>query len=169
MPDTDSSVYDADVQAKLAQWSSDHLSSYINSGGVEGHIMDMRFLGGYRYEPMLLIRYVGRKTGKTMIAGLGYAQYGSEIVIVASKGGADTHPQWYLNIVAGGPLAFQVATQAFNATWREPKYFEKEEVWSYVIKSNPLFAEYRKRSQRDIPLLLLTPHEQIPVFRNETG
>ena len=160
-----SGAYTDEQLEMMVKWVADHRAAYINSGGVEGHIMDMSFLGGYRFEPMLLLRYVGRKSGKTMIAGLGYTQFGSEIAILASKGAADEHPIWYLNLKAGGAVAFQIATQAFNATWREPKGAELEEAWTYAIKSNPLFGVYRKVSKREIPIILLKPLELIPVFR----
>src|SRR5689334_4810369 len=160
-----SGAYSDEQMVQLAKWVTDHRAAYLDSGGAEGHIMDMSFLGGYRYETMLLLRYVGRKSGKTMITGLGYFQFGSEIAILGSKGAADDHPIWYLNIKAGGPVAFQIATQAFNATWREPKGAELEEAWTYAIKSNPLFGIYRKVSKREIPIILLNPLEQIPVFR----
>ena len=160
-----SGAYTDEQLEMMVKWVADHRAAYINSGGVEGHIMDMSFLGGYRFEPMLLLRYVGRKSGKTMIAGLGYTQFGSEIAILASKGAADEHPIWYLNLKAGGAVAFQIATQAFNATWREPKGAELEEAWTHAITSNPLFGVYRKVSKREIPIILLNPLEQIPVFR----
>ena len=158
------SAYDDETAAKMIQWTIDHRKSYLESGGARGHIMDMSFLGGYRYEPMCLIRYVGRKSGRTMVTGLGYVQYGGEIVIVASLGGADHHPQWYLNIEAGGPLDLQIATQAFRTTWREPGADELEDVWTWVVKSNPLFGNYRKISKRQIPLIMMSPQEEIPVF-----
>ncbi len=107
-------IYEAAMQDRLLNWASEHRTSYIQSGGAKGHIMDMRFAAGYRYQTMLLLRYVGRKSGKTMINSLGYLQYGPEVVIVASKGGADDHPQWYLNLQAGGPADIQIATQAFK-------------------------------------------------------
>ena len=160
-----SGAYTDEQLEMMVKWVANHRAAYINSGGVEGHIMDMSFLGGYRFEPMLLLRYVGRKSGKTMITGLGYTQIGSEIAILASKGAADEHPIWYLNLKAGGHVAFQIATQAFNATWREPKGAELEEAWTYAIKSNPLFGVYRKVSKREIPIILLKPLELIPVFR----
>ena len=157
-------LYGPDMQEKLMAWMHEHRASYINSGGAKGHIMDMRFIGGYRYVSICLIRYVGRKSGRTMINALGYTQYRGEIAIVASMGGADFHPQWYLNIKAGGPLDFQVATQAFRATWREPQGDELEDAWKYVISSNPLFKTYREISKRQIPIILMAPHEEIPVF-----
>ena len=158
-------AYSPEQMKELTEWVTNHRSTYINSGGAEGHIVDMSFLGGYRFEPMLLLRYIGRKSGNTLITGLGYTQFGSEIAIVASKGAADDHPLWYLNIKAGGPVAFQIATQAFNATWREPEGSELEEAWTYLIKSNPLFGNYRKIARREIPVILLNPLDEIPVFK----
>ncbi|MEP6867631.1 MAG: nitroreductase/quinone reductase family protein [Novosphingobium sp.] len=110
--------YGPEKDAMLVAWASRQLANYIDTGGVKGHIEDMSFVGGYRFETMLLIRYIGRKSGRSMITSLGYCQFGPEIAIVASLGGSDVHPQWYLNIIAGGPIAFQIGTQAFNATWR---------------------------------------------------
>ncbi len=159
------STYTSEMMAKLLKWTADHRATYLNSGGAEGHIVDMRFLGGYRFEPMLLLKYIGRKSGRMMIAALGYTYFGGEVAIAASKAGADEHPAWYLNIKAGGPVAFQIATQAFAASWREPEGAELDEAWRYMIKQNPLFAAYRESTAREIPLILLNAHEEIPVFR----
>ncbi|MGA8127000.1 MAG: nitroreductase/quinone reductase family protein, partial [Mycobacterium sp.] len=57
-----------------------------------------------------------------------YGNVGGEIVIVASKGGADTHPGWYLNVLASDTIGVQIATQAFDATWREPEGEERHQV-----------------------------------------
>jgi len=156
--------YGTERDAQLGQWATRQLADYIDTGGVKGHIEDMSFVGGYRFETMLLIRYVGRKSGRTMIISLGYCQFGPEVVIVASLGGSDEHPQWYRNIKAGGPLAFQIGTQAFACTWREAADDERDEVWRWVARSNPLLASYRTATSRKIPLLMLTPQEDIPVF-----
>lgn len=158
------SAYDDETTARMLRWTADHRAGYLASGGAWGHIMDMSFLGGHRYETMLLLRNTGRKSGRTYINGLGYCQFGPEILILASLGGADHNPQWYENIVAGGPVAFQIATQAFNATWRHPGPDEKEDCWTWLIRSNPLFGEYRRISKRDIPIIMLTPQDAIPVF-----
>jgi len=156
--------YGPEKDAQLRQWGPRQLAAYIDTGGVEGHIEDMSFVGGYRFEPMLLIRYVGRKSGRTMITSLGYCQFGPEIAIMASLGGSDEHPQWYRNIVAGGPLAFQVATQAFECTWREPAGEEREDALRFLGRSNPLLASYVHATTRQIPVILMQVGKQIPVF-----
>jgi len=68
-----------------------------------------------------LIKCAGRKSGKVYVGPLIYGNVGGEIVIVASQGGADTHPGWYLNILESNTIGVQIAAQAFEATWREPK------------------------------------------------
>lgn len=156
--------YGPEKDAQLLQWGRRQLADYIDTGGVKGHIEDMSFIGGHRFEPMLLIRYVGRKSGRTMITSLGYCQIGPEIAILASLGGSDEHPQWYRNIVAGGPLAFQIATQAFECTWREPVGAEREEDLQFLARSNPLLGSYRKATTREIPVILMNPGKEIPVF-----
>ncbi|MCK9540845.1 MAG: nitroreductase/quinone reductase family protein [Novosphingobium sp.] len=156
--------YGPQKDAQLAEWAGNQFAAYLDTGGVRGHIEDMSFIGGYRYETMLLIRYAGRKSGRTMIVSLGYCQFGPEIAIVASLGGSDEHPQWYRNIVAGGPLAFQIGTQAFDCSWREAEGQEYEDAWIWVARSNPILASYRQATSRRIPILLLKPLEEIPVF-----
>jgi len=59
--------YGPEKDAQLAAWAKRQLTEYIESGGVRGHIEDMSLVGGYRFEPMLLLRYQGRKSGRTMI------------------------------------------------------------------------------------------------------
>jgi len=80
-----------------------------------------------------LLQLVGRKSGTTRINPLIYGDIGGEVVVVASKGGADQHPAWYLNIKGSQEIAFQIATQAFRATWREPAGAERDKVWEFMV------------------------------------
>ncbi len=156
--------YGPEHDARLAEWAANQLADYIDSGGVKGHIEDMTFTRGYRFQTMLLIRYTGRKSGRTRSISLGYCQFGPEVAIMASSRGSDVHPQWYLHLKAGGPLAFQIATQAFNCSWREPAGEEREELWRWMARANPIWNTYRTATTRDIPLILMQPLEEIPVF-----
>jgi deazaflavin-dependent oxidoreductase (nitroreductase family) len=88
-------------------------------------------------------------------------------VIVASKGGADSHPAWYLNIAHSDEVEFQVATQAFRASWREPEYSEREKLWNIVVDNYPFYADYQASTERQIPLVVMRPVKEIPVFRAE--
>jgi deazaflavin-dependent oxidoreductase (nitroreductase family) len=148
----------------MREWLANHRARYLGSGGRDGHVEDMRDRGALAFTPHCMIRYKGRTSGKTYISPLIYGAIGGEVVIVASKGGADRHPQWYLNIKDNREIDFQIATQAFRGTWREPEGEERAEVWNFMVKNFPPYAEYQKSTTRQIPLVMMTPVEAIPVF-----
>ena len=127
--------------------------------------MDITGAGGRPFATHCLIRYQGRKSGKTFITGLCYGDIGGEVAIVASKGGADSHPQWYLNIAASAEIDFQIATQAFRATWREPEGEEYQKIWDFMVDGFPFYATYQASTTRTIPLVLLKAVEPIAVFK----
>jgi len=153
------------VQEKQIAWAQEHVNTYLASGGTKGHVMDIRWMDAHRFTTMLLMRYKGRRSGKTMIIGIHYVNIAGEVVIFGSKGGSDRHPEWYLNLKAGSPVAFQVATQAFDATWREP---EGEE-WNYISKHleyvSPHYKQYIRMTERRIPIVMLKAQDEIPVFK----
>lgn len=141
-----------------------HLRAYLRSGGAEGHILDTTNAGGLSFGTHCLIRYKGRKSGKTYIAPLCYGDIGGEVAIIGSKGGADHHPSWYLNLVASPSVDFQIATQAFRASWREARGAEREKVYAMMTDNFPFFDNYRKATSRQIPVVLMKPVESIAVF-----
>lgn len=143
----------------------DHRQTYLESGGTEGHILDLTNKNAHSLGTHLLLRYKGRKSGKTYITPLSYGNYGGEVVIVASKGGADEHPSWYINLVAAPEVEFQIATQAFEGTWREPEGEEYKRVWDYMVKCFPFYATYQTRTSRKIPVVMLKLTKSIPVFK----
>lgn len=155
----------AEISAVRRDWAADHRLSYLRSGGAEGHIMDITPVGGRAFATHCLVKYYGRKSGKTFITPLCYADIGGEVVICASKGGADQHPDWYLNIVARPEIEFQVATQAFRGTWREPEGAEREKVWNFFIDCHPFYAGYQASTQRILPLVMFTAIAPIPAFK----
>ena len=107
--------------------------------------------------PVLKLTTTGRKSGEARTIMLtSPIQVGDALVIVASKGGEDTHPAWYLNLVAkpevqvewkGGPSKAMVATIATAA--------EKAELWPKITAAYRGYAGYQKRTERDIPIVLL--------------
>ncbi|HEX5252538.1 MAG TPA: nitroreductase/quinone reductase family protein [Mycobacterium sp.] len=163
MADTDAAA----TRAARGNWINEHLDTYLTSGGTRGHIFDVSAVGGREMTTHCLIRCVGRKSAKVYIRPLIYGNFGGEIVIVASKGGADTHPGWYLNILASNTIGVQIATQAFEATWREPEGEERHQVWSYMAHLYPPYITCQKLTTRQIPLVMLTPVRPIDVFTAE--
>jgi deazaflavin-dependent oxidoreductase (nitroreductase family) len=159
-----SDVEAATLREARSDWASEHLASYLGSGGVKGHIVDVSAVGGHEVTTHCLIKYVGRNSGKAYVKALIYGNVGGELVVVASKGGADRHPEWYLNVVASPTVGVQVATQAFEATWREPEGAERDSVWRYMVDLFPPYAGYQASTARRIPLLMLKMIRPIEVF-----
>jgi deazaflavin-dependent oxidoreductase (nitroreductase family) len=160
MADSDAAA----IRASRADFAAQHLATYLESGGAQGHILDLSDVGGRHFTTHCLIRYAGRKSGQRYIKPLIYGNAGGEIVIVASKGGADSHPEWYLNIQASETVDVQVATQAFEATWREPEGDERHHVWEYMSHLYPPYIAYQQSTSRRIPLVMLSPVRPTEVF-----
>ena len=154
----------AALAARTPNWKDEHLQSYLASGGTAGHILDMAFLGGYDFTPNCLIRYVGRKSGKVFVTPLIYGIIAGEVILVASKGGADHHPAWYLNIAAGDDVSLQIGTQAFTGTWRELDDTEYDRAWQHMVDVYPPYAEYKAATERRIPVIALKAAQSVPVF-----
>lgn len=155
----------AEIAKTRRSWAHEHIDRYLQSGGVQGHIEDVSDIGGHRFTTMLLIQTVGRKSGETRTTGLIYGDLGGEVVVVASKGGADHHPAWYLNVKDSQTVAIQIGTQAFRATWREPAGAERAKVWEFMEGVFPPYRQYQASTTREIPLVMLQIHEPIDTFK----
>ncbi|MCJ2188795.1 nitroreductase/quinone reductase family protein [Novosphingobium beihaiensis] len=155
----------AAIRDTRKDWITEHRDMYLSSGGAQGHIMDVSAVGGRSFATHCMIKYTGRKSGKVFITPLCYADIGGEVVICASKGGADHHPAWYLNIREQDAVEFQIATQAFRGTWREPEGAEREKVWNFMVDCHPFYGDYAKATDRVIPLVMMKALEPIPVFQ----
>ena len=157
----------AAIRAARGNWVTEHLETYLTSGGTRGHIMDVSAVGGRAMTTHCLIRCVGRKSANVYVRPLIYGNFGGEIAIVASKGGADSHPGWYLNVLASNTIGVQIATQAFEAAWREPEGEERHQVWAYMAHLYPPYLTYQQSTSRQIPLVMLTLERPIDVFSAE--
>lgn len=164
-----SNATSAEIAKARRNWKDEHLDMYLGSGGAEGHIVDVSDIGGHKFTTTLLIRLVGRKSGQTRIAPLIYGDIGGEIVIVASKGGADHHPAWYLNIQDSKEIDFQIATQAFRGKWREPQGAERDKVWEFMVGIFPPYKNYQATTSRQIPLVMLSADQTIDIFKQPTA
>jgi deazaflavin-dependent oxidoreductase (nitroreductase family) len=153
------------IAAARRDWKTEHLEMYLRSGGAQGHVMDLRAVGGHPFTTHCLVKYVGRKSGKPIIAPLIYGDIGGEVVVCASKGGADHHPAWYLNIIARPEVQFQIATQAWRATWREPQGAERAKVWDFMQDVFPSYTKYQASTSRILPLVMMSPVEPVEIFR----
>ena len=153
-----------EIERSRRDWLTEHLQSYLQSGGARGHIVDLRPIGGHAFTTTLLLRTTGRKSGQNRTAPLIYGSVGGEVIVVASKGGADVHPAWYLNLHGGPKPSFQIGCEAFQATWREPQGAERDAVWAFMEKVYPPYRDYQAATARIIPLVMLTPVAPVETF-----
>ncbi|MBA3268322.1 MAG: nitroreductase family deazaflavin-dependent oxidoreductase [Acidimicrobiia bacterium] len=108
--------------------------------------------------PVVELTTTGRKSGRTRTVMLtSPVQEGERLVIVASKGGDDRHPDWFLNLRDQPRVDVRMdgATQSMNA--RIATSAEKAELWPKVVAAYKGYAQYQKRTERDIPLVILEP------------
>jgi deazaflavin-dependent oxidoreductase (nitroreductase family) len=153
-----------ELEHRMRAWIDDHTQRYLRSGGTDGHIVDMAMLGGHKFTPTLLLRTVGRKSGAVRYAPVIYGCIGGHVVVIASRGGADVHPAWYLNIEGAGEVRFQIGGQAFRGTWREAEGEERDALWAFMRQVYPPYDDYRAKTDRAIPVLVITADASIPVF-----
>lgn len=149
--------------AEMAAFPVKHLETYL-ADGSKGHIADLRGFGGLEQTPTLLLKTVGRRSGRELITPLVYGKVASGYAVIASKGGADEHPSWYLNLTARPDVSFQVANDRFAGEWRVVEGEERTAMWAKMVEVFPPYAEYEARTPRRIPLILLEPRKTISVL-----
>jgi deazaflavin-dependent oxidoreductase (nitroreductase family) len=108
-------------------------------------------------QPLLLLTHTGAKTGKQRTNPLAYFRDGDRYIVVASKGGAPTNPDWYYNLLANPRATIEVGNERLEVTTELADPVERERLWATVIERNPAFKEYEKKTRRTIPLVILTP------------
>jgi deazaflavin-dependent oxidoreductase (nitroreductase family) len=111
--------------------------------------------GPFAGAPMILITHKGAKSGRTFTTPLVYSRDGDRVVIVASKAGAPTNPDWYHNLVANPAVTVEIGTEKFQARARVTSGEERERLFNAQAKMMPQFNEYKKKTTRQIPVLVL--------------
>ena len=110
-----------------------------------------------RNAPALLLTTIGRKSGQPRTTPVLYLRYGDAIVVVASKGGLPNHPLWYLNLTANPNVEVEVDGQKMAMLARRATEEEKQRLWPRLVEMYPDFANYQARTDRDIPVIFLSP------------
>jgi deazaflavin-dependent oxidoreductase (nitroreductase family) len=132
----------------VSDWNTQIIEEFrANEGRVGG-----RFEGG----TLLLLHTVGRKSGVERVNPLAYFPDGDRYVIIASKGGAPTHPDWYHNLLANPHVTVEVGTETFEVDALEITGEDRELLWKRIVERMPGFGEYQKNIDRIIPLFALT-------------
>lgn len=121
---------------------------------ASGGRLGARFLRG---APVGLLTTRGRKSGQPRTLPLIYMRDGERVVIVASQGGMPRHPIWYLNLQAHPEVTFQIGGERRSYRARRASSDEKTGLWPSLCKVYPDYDDYQKRTDRDIPVVVLEP------------
>lgn len=140
----------------LPDWISEHLAAYRESEGKTGHYWDSTSVGGNGIQTCLLLTTVGRKSGKRYTHPLLYGKDGENFIIVGSKGGSGSHPNWYHNLLANPEVNLQVGPDEFKARATLATGTERERLWKLMTQIFPPYTDYQSRTSREIPLFSLT-------------
>lgn len=127
----------------------DHIRRYLATDGEDGHLMN-----GF---PCLVLTTVGKKSGEKRQAAVIYGKHGSSYVVIASKGGSDTAPAWFVNLAASGGGHIQVKADKFDVKMRVAEGPEREQLWEMMASIFPAYLEYQSKTARQIPVVVLDP------------
>ena len=105
---------------------------------------------------MLLLHTTGAKSGQPRLAPLAYFTVDGKLIIIGSKAGADTNPDWVHNLRANPRAHIEIGTEAYDVTVRELPLEERNELYPKVVAEAPGFGEYQEKTSRVIPLFELT-------------
>jgi deazaflavin-dependent oxidoreductase (nitroreductase family) len=150
-------LHEFTVPTGLPDFIQDHVRTYLESGGSEGHMWDSAVAGGPGPVPTLLLVTTGRRSGNSQTLPLIYGRTETGYVVVASKGGSPGHPAWYLNLAADAEVSVQIASERFSATARTADGPERESLWRMMASLFPPYDTYQGRTERQIPVVVLEP------------
>ena len=140
---------------ELPAWIKDHVSRYLATNGEDGYLWDASLGGGKGLVPTLLLTTVGRKSGQILTLPLIFGRSGQDYVVVASKGGAPSHPAWYLNLEANPEVQVQVKADKFKAHAHTANTEERATLWPRMVEIYGPYADYQQKTDRQIPLVVL--------------
>lgn len=111
--------------------------------------------GIFAGRPLLLLTTTGRKSGAPRTMPLVYSTDGDRLVVIASKGGAPTNPDWYYNLVANPEVTVELGAETFQARATVAEGAERERLYDQQAATMPAFAEYKQKTTREIPVVVL--------------
>ena len=125
---------------------ADHVDRYLATGGADG----------FEWEgaECVILTTVGRRTGCLRRIPLIRTVDGDRYLLVASMGGAPSHPAWYLNLIADPAVTIQDRDRVYELTARPATAAEKAELWPLAAAQWPDYDDYQARTDRDIPLVI---------------
>ena len=123
----------------------------LTGGAIGGRVQSL---------PVLLLTTIGRKSGQPRTVPLGYLRDGSSYVIIASYGGLPQHPAWFLNLERHPEATIQVKKQQMQVKAETANREKRRELWARLLEVAPGYADYEKRTSREIPVVILHPLDE---------
>lgn len=128
-------------------FGQEHVDRYLATEGAEGH--------DWNGSQVALLTTTGRKSGEKRTTPLIYGRSGDDVMMVASKGGADEPPAWYLNLEADPEVEVQIKGERFGAVARTATDEEKPQMWQTMVGHWPAYDDYQASTERQIPVVVL--------------
>ena len=127
------------------------------------HILIYRISGGKLANKMvnmevLILHSIGRKTGKKRVIPITYFKENDDYILTASNGGAPKNPGWYHNLKNNPQTVIEINNKTIPVTARQASPQEKERLWAKLITITDQYKKYKNRTNRDIPMMILTPN-----------
>ena len=138
-----------EYEPSTSDWARENAELYMSSGGTAGTEL--------KGKPVVLLTTVGAKSGKLRKTPLMRVEHDGQYAVVASLGGAPKHPVWYHNIVAHPRVELQDGTETGEYEAREVSGDEKATWWERAVAVWPDYADYQRKTDREIPVFVLTP------------
>lgn len=135
--------------ARTSDWNRGIIEEFRANEGRVG--------GPFKGRPLLLLHHRGAKTGVERVNPLAYRQVGDDFVVFGSKGGAPTNPDWYHNLLANPDASVEVGTTTSRVRARVATPEERGRIWEDQKREVPAFADYERRTSRQIPVVILEP------------
>jgi deazaflavin-dependent oxidoreductase (nitroreductase family) len=142
---------EGEYEPSPAGWVREQVELYESSGGTEGTTLRDTGL------PVVILTTRGARSGKIRKTPLMRVENGGRYAVVASQGGAPTHPVWYHNVVADPQVELQDGAVRQDMRAREVTGDEKAEWWERAVAAYPPYADYQERTERRIPVFVLEP------------
>ena len=133
----------------LSLIGAEHVRRYQETNGEVGYL--------WNGVPTLLLTTTGRRTGLARTIAIIFGRDGDDYLLVASKGGAPNHPDWYLNLMAEPEAEIQVRGERLSVVARTASDAEKPRLWQIMTEIWPNYDVYQTRTERVIPVVVLSP------------
>lgn len=111
---------------------------------------------GMHRERLVLLTTVGARTGRRHTTPMMFHRDGDRLLVIASNVGAPRHPDWYTNLVAEPKVTVELADETYEAIARPAAGAEYEQLWTMITGLYPFFADHQQRTERAIPVVIIT-------------